>query len=528
MAKRPQQTNVSESSASCPAPPDADDRAEYEDESLLSVWLEQSPSWLVSMGVHMAIMLTLALCVMHGPAKADLLVEVFPEDNTPIENVALEEITSPEPLEITEPVETLVDVESEMVAQDSPPDVTPFDDPKLEASPVELNENAFVSVVSANSSNKFGNAKTGLGNRKTGASTGNKDRTWVIPPRASDSVKLALRWMAHHQNRDGSWSFNHTPGDGCSGFPNPGQKRSRMGATGLALLAFLGRGHTHTDTSKEHYQVVRRGVAYLISHMNVSNNAGRLFELDGDSHSHMYCHGIAACALAEAYGMTMDPKLQGPAQLALNYIVDAQHADGGWRYQPGDPGDTSALGWQLMAFKSGKMSYLTVPEHVYPQASKFLDAVQKNGGAEYGYMPSSGHGVTPATSSIGLLCRIYLGWKQEHPGLRRGVQLFNEAGHHPSNMYYNYYATMFMFQHAENPRSESWRKWKDSVMPFLLETQATRGGPHRIGSWHFPGSGLEAGLSDVGGRLYNTALAAMTLQISYRYERVYDADKGAT
>ena len=46
----------------------------------------------------------------------------------------------------------------------------------------------------------------------------------------------------------------------------------------------------------------------------------------------MYGHGMASIALCEAYGMTQDPKLRGPAQKALDYIVKAQHAPtGGWR-----------------------------------------------------------------------------------------------------------------------------------------------------------------------------------------------------
>ena len=76
----------------------------------------------------------------------------------------------------------------------------------------------------------------------------------------------------------------------------------------------------------------------------------------------MYSHGLAAITLCEAYAMTHDRKLMGPAQLSLNHIVYAQDPiGGGWRYAPRQPGDTSVVGWQLMALKSGHMAYLAVP-----------------------------------------------------------------------------------------------------------------------------------------------------------------------
>ena len=69
----------------------------------------------------------------------------------------------------------------------------------------------------------------------------------------------------------------------------------------------------------------------------------------------MYSHGLATIALCEAYGLTGDKQVGVAAQKAVNFIVKAQNAaDGGWRYYPGDAGDTSVFGWQLMALKARK------------------------------------------------------------------------------------------------------------------------------------------------------------------------------
>ncbi len=511
-------------------PKDAANQDEYYEPSLLAVWWEQSPSWFVSMGVHFALLLLLALFVISSKQAADHTVVALPVEIPPIQEPEDTNIDIPktELPSVEKPVDAKID--EPVDSEDSPPDVRDFKDPKLAAPTTEFIKDIAFTPIPIGDSARTGNSPTGLGNDRIGAGPGTGMRRNRFPPPTLKRTDLALDWFVTHQNRDGSWSFNHTPGDACSGFPSPGSKTSKMGATGLALMTFLGRGFTHDNTTprrKEHLKykkAVRRGISYLIKRMKVSGDAGRLFEANGESHSHMYCHGIAACALVEAYGLTKDPELRGPAQYSLNYIVNAQHADGGWRYLPGEPGDTSVLGWQLMAFKSGKLSYLNVPNHVYPQAAKFLDSVQQNGGAEYGYLPSGGHGATLSTSSIGLLCRVYLGWEQDHPGIQRGAELLSAAGPHRTNMYYNYYATMFMYQFG-GPHNPTWTKWHKEMIPYLLETQDQKGGVHRRGSWHFAGDGLENGMSDTGGRLYNTALAAMTLQSCYRYERVYEEKK---
>ena len=108
----------------------------------------------------------------------------------------------------------------------------------------------------------------------------------------------------------------------------------------------------------------------------------------------MYCHGLAAITLCEAYALTQDKALAGPAQQSINWIVYAQDkTGGGWRYSPGQPGDTSAVGWQIMALKSGHLAYLDVPAKTIAGAINFLNLVQSNSGANYGYTgPGAGPG----------------------------------------------------------------------------------------------------------------------------------------
>jgi hypothetical protein len=223
----------------------------------------------------------------------------------------------------------------------------------------------------------------------------------------------------------------------------------------------------------------------------------------------MYSHGLAAIVLCEAYAMTQDRGLMQPAQLGINHIVYAQDpVGGGWRYQPRTPGDTSVVGWQLMALKSGHMAYLNVPKETVAGAIKFLDSVQSESGAKYGY---TGPGGGQATTACGLLCRMYLGWKKDHPGIERGVEYLSGLGPSKGNMYYNYYATQVM-RHYEG---EKWDKWNVEMRDFLVNSQDKNA--HQTGSWFMNG---DHG-STHGGRIYCTSMSTMILEVYYRHMPIY-------
>ncbi|MFT5526973.1 MAG: hypothetical protein ACI9G1_004120 [Pirellulaceae bacterium] len=316
------------------------------------------------------------------------------------------------------------------------------------------------------------------------------------------AVALGLAWLARHQNPDGSWRFNLREGPCLGKCSQSGTAETTTGATGLALLPFLGAGET---TASETYgENVRRGLQYLIAARQQSPNGYDLQE------GTMYAQGIATVALCEAYAMTGDSQYREPAQQALNFIVYAQHADGGWRYFPNQAGDTTVFGWQLMALKSGKMAGLDIPAHAFAKARDYLDKVQTENGAYYGYR-TPGAEATP--TAVGLLSRMYLGWRQSHSALRHGSEHIYRLGSSRTDMYFNYYATQVL-HHYEAP---SWNSWNEQLRDRLVATQSKFG--HERGSWYFHD---KHSLS--GGRLYNTALCTMILEVYYRHMPLYRRD----
>ncbi len=116
-----------------------------------------------------------------------------------------------------------------------------------------------------------------------------------------------------------------------NGTSNPTRAKQLNAATSLALLPYLGAGQTHV--SGEFRKVVWRGLKFLIQNGKPGKENG-LPVIDYRGGGSMYDHGLATIVLCEAYAMTGDPDIAGPAQGALNFMVTAQCKDGGWRYTP--------------------------------------------------------------------------------------------------------------------------------------------------------------------------------------------------
>jgi hypothetical protein len=494
---------------------------------LSQVFVQEAPAWAVSMVVHMVTLVTMAMVTTTPavPYKAPHLV-VHPQD----EEKAEELVDSNDSL-LPTAADDKASIEATAFQSRFEQGGTPLQGPDglANAGPVgeELSgsgspdELATVGLTDVGASNMSYSSPELIGiadgpysgDPSQGNSAATRHR--VVPPagpnEASErAVAQALQWLANHQMPDGGWNFDHANCPACRGnCRQPGRlNMARNAATALALLPFLGNGQTHKE-SKRYKTAIDNGLKYLLSHMRYGPQGGSMLEPGGQ----MYSHGIGAIALCEAYAMTRDKNLLVPAGAAINFICYAQDpVGGGWRYQPRDHGDTSMLGWQLMALKSGYMAGMTVPPATIHKASQFLNSVQSEGGTMYGYLDAKG---TDATVAIGLLSRMYLGWKRDNPSLQRGVQWLSKRGPSANNLYYNYYATQVM-RHWEG---EEWSNWNRQMRDQLIHTQARQG--HEKGSWFISGGDLGA---ITGGRLYCTAMAAMILEVYHRYMPIYGQD----
>lgn len=313
------------------------------------------------------------------------------------------------------------------------------------------------------------------------------------------AVSRGLRWLAEHQNQDGSWSLNNYHGS-----RNPNNSGDAAG-TSLALLPFLGAGQTHEyGIYKDH---VARGLNWLIRNQKTNGD----LRAGDTSNRGMYAHGQGAIVLIETLAMTGDERFRQPAQLAIDFIVNAQHDEGGWRYQPRQPGDTSVFGWQLMALQSARTpgTGLRVPDETLRLASYYLNTCSLENGSRYTYVPQERSARASMTAEA-LLCRMYLGWTNDDPRLRTGVRWLAEE-HSPDstkrNLYYWYYATQ-VFHHLGG---DNWEKWNVEMRDFLVNTQLKQG--EHAGSWE--PSNFEHGPE--GGRIFTTSFSVCILEVYYRH-----------
>ncbi len=345
-----------------------------------------------------------------------------------------------------------------------------------------------------------------------------------IGPQTEQAIERGLEFLAKHQRPEGRWRLQDLDKDVLI--------RSDTAATGLCLLAYQGAGYTHKDY--KYASVNDKALKFLIQNQRPNGDLYIPQDPASDQNAWLYSHGIATLALCEAYGMTQDPELKGPAQLAVKFMVDSQEPKrGGWRYHPNLGSDTSVTGWFMMALKSAQLAGLEVPQRTFDRMASYVQASQVSAAEPHlfrynPYAPNVAeqrHGLKPThvMTSVGLLMRMYLGWRRDLPEMQAGTDYLLQ---HPPELgspdatkrdtYYWYYATQVMFHMG----GERWKRWNDRLRPILLEGQVTQG--EFAGSWdpYLPSADLWA---RYGGRLYVTTMNLLSLEVHYRHLPLYEA-----
>ena len=462
---------------------------------------------LSSMILHL---IALGLCAMIVLKSPQLIEDIFTtvtdrEGNT--DPIVEQSLLQPDDLQEKSP--------QTIVSQESTANL-PFDN----TGPIDLNISDTLPQIESDSSNIPGLADLKIANETAGRMTAQTKKAMLTKfggnSASEAAVASGMKWLSNHQLPDGSWSFAHSKHLECKG--QCSQDGSFVscptGATGMALLAFLGGGHT--PHKGDYQRNVKRAVDFLLRTGKPTPTGldlrGKVIANEG-----MYVQGLCTIALCECAAMTKDPRVKKGAEGAIDFIVKAQNqADGGWRYRPGEPGDMSVVGWQVMALKSGYNAKLRLPSQVFKGADLFLRKAQTAGGSQYVYDPAAEKPPsTPTMTAVGLLCRMYLGWDRKNKKLAEGVEYLDKLKPMPNNMYYNYYATQVMHHWG----GEEWTRWNDVMREQLIRTQHPLKDGHLAGSWDVadPHGGA-------GGRLYMTCLSIMTLEVYYRHLPMYSRE----
>jgi len=478
---------VASKSRVAPPPETSLDEPEREDEK--STWqrwlpltLRETPSWLISLTVHVAIILLLALIPLSDKIRTSIAFYAGMSEAQDVgeEMTVFETPADSSELEASQALAAMPDLSlNELVVPDFTPSITRSD--------------LLVPVSLTN----------GLRGR-TGPMKDALLRAYGGTQGTEDAVEAGLKWLARNQRSDGSWSLVGPYNDG-------GVTENKPAATAMALLAFMGAGNTHQ--SGAYQENVLKGIGMV---KKFQDKEGFFAE---QSVGNQRTYGQAQCTIAicELYGMTGDPELREIAQKAVRYAEKAQGKNGGWRYAPRENGDTSVTGWYVMALISARMAGLDVDSEVLEKVQAFLDTVQRYGrttqvnpdGERYAYQSYSI--ATPSMTAEGMLCRLYLGWNTKDPRIESGSEFLCSqpisADKGRISYYYWYYATTSLHHIG----GQFWKEWNETMKEVLPALQIRSG--KEKGSWSADGDPHEGG----GGRLYSTCLAIYCLESYYRH-----------
>jgi prenyltransferase beta subunit len=338
-------------------------------------------------------------------------------------------------------------------------------------------------------------------------------------------LDAALRYLAGCQQKDGGWDVVAHGGSKTNEW-------GRVGVTGLACLALMGDGHVWLPVGSADGKPVvplygnklRDGINFLTCQQRMDGaDAGLIGEKMGHF---MYNQGFATAALCEAYAMSGDPYLGRAATAAVNYIVSAQQTSGGWDYfeKPGTRADTSVTVCQLMALFSARMSGITVPDAVFLSGLKWIDSVTDpktfNVGYDAQWKESDRH-VGYGSTAMALAAQMYLGRSPSAESIRRQARTLLSLKPPPEynakwtvqqqaeqvDYYYLHHGTMAFHRLG----GDAWKTWSAALLS-LLEATQTKGGTALAGSW--TGHDVHG---KAGGRIFVTAVCALTLEAAFRY-----------
>jgi hypothetical protein len=352
---------------------------------------------------------------------------------------------------------------------------------------------------------------------------GRESTLLVVTPAQAAAVERGLSWLNDNQSEDGSWQakigfklntdYRYTE-----------DQRGHVGVTSLAGMAFLAGGHV--PGRGKYGPTVERALDFVL---NCVQEDGYITHAG----SRMYSHAFATMFLAEICGMTERPDVRAKLQLAVDFIVHSQNADGGWRYEPYAPeSDMSIVVCQVLALRAARNIGVRVPKAVIDKAARYVvdSAVTENNspqpfGRRGGYrndggeigsfhyqkqdgsrssFPLTAAGVT-ALHGVGIYSAESIDAGVRY--LMSNLEPFNRsrgysAGYHYFFWYGHYYGVQAMYT-AGGPL---WDSYFETLRAEILRGQDSNGSwPNETGP----------------GRAFGTACAVLILEIPYRFLPIF-------
>ena len=314
-----------------------------------------------------------------------------------------------------------------------------------------------------------------------------------VTPEALRAVTKGLDYLAAQQADDGSWITG-----GGEAYP--------VAMTGLAGTAFL--AHGDSPTRGPYAKKVQGAVEFLV---RCATPTGLITGPTQDSGMSMHGHGFALMFLASVYGMITKESLRKQVQVAVRKAVtltsQGQSGDGGWTYIPGAGDEGSVTVTQVQALRAAHNAGFLVPRAVIDEAINYLEKCRTpEGGIRYSLRSGGGTRLPISAAAVATLynagqfdgpiatdCLKYV-WDQF-----RASEGWDKGGGHA------FYTHLYAAQGFYMAGDEYWDKYFPATRDQLIAMQAPDG------SWN--GDGI--------GQVYGTAIAAIILQLPFKYLPVF-------
>jgi hypothetical protein len=316
-----------------------------------------------------------------------------------------------------------------------------------------------------------------------------------ITPKAQQTIKKALDYLASTQTEDGNW--NGTPD--AVAYPTV--------MASLAGMAFL--AHGDTPSRGPYAENIRRTEQFIIGNARPS---GIITSPAEDGSRSMYGHGFSLLFLSEVYGMETDMRthdtLKKVIQNAIKLTAAGQSGAGGWTYVPGEGDEGSVTVTQMQGLRAASNAGFNVPKGTVAAAVKYLEACKTpEGGIEYSLGSGGGPRLAISAAAIATLYNAgqydskladdCLNFVVKQFDMTRG-QWAKGTGH---EFYTHLYASQAFYQAGD----KYWDAYFPQTRDQLISMQ------NGNGSWD--GDGI--------GPVYGSAIGAIILQLPYKFLPIY-------
>lgn len=318
-------------------------------------------------------------------------------------------------------------------------------------------------------------------------------------------IRAGLEWLKACQQQDGSWRVND-------------DANTTTALTSLAILAMLGDGSTlRVGPFKS---PVKKGVNWL-RQLQQKRATGAFADATGP-------HMLATLAMTESYMLSDYKLIKKNAVQGLTHLETLRHEDGGWRASPTEESSDAALTvWGASLLGTAADASLIAPHESHVLLASWLAGPQANAAPDSGMLGRS----PPATRQAELVFDqgaanaftsfwVAAGCNKQQRfmlSVQRAEALVRAAGqarawskkHGRKLSIYEWFCSSHALMQSGDTKAVA------KITKALAEAQHQEG-EHK-GSWDPVGA-----WGAIGGRIWTTAMAALTLEAPYRYAK-FDA-----